>query len=50
MAEKRLYEISVLRPLLILLIVVGHCFAIYSGSWKTPEWLMMEGVFLGLNG
>lgn len=35
MIKSNLYEVSVIRPLLIFCIVVGHSFAPFSGSWKS---------------
>lgn len=32
-----LAEISYYRPILILCILIGHCFAIYSGAWERPN-------------
>ena len=34
MKNSKLNEILLLRPLLILCVIMGHCFAIYNGSWK----------------
>lgn len=31
--NKQLNEILYLRPLLIIGVIIGHCFAIYSGAW-----------------
>lgn len=40
MAEKKLlYEISIIRPLVIFLLVVYHCLCLYTGGWKAPEGL-----------
>lgn len=37
MADKRLlYEISIIRPLVILLLVVYHALCIYTGGWSRP--------------
>ena len=41
--SKQLNEIIFLRPLLIVGVIIGHCFAIYSGAWKNtfgiePVW------------
>ena len=35
--KKLLYEISIIRPVVILLLVVLHSFCIYKGSWPYPE-------------
>ena len=32
-----LNEISIFRPFLILCILIGHCFAVYSGVWEKPD-------------
>lgn len=38
MQEKRLlYEISIIRPLVILLLVVYHCLCLFTGGWRVPE-------------
>lgn len=34
-----LSEVVIIRPILILSIVIGHSFAIYSGSWSIPEYI-----------
>ena len=34
---ENLNEISIYRPLLILCILIGHCFAVYSGAWERPD-------------
>ena len=39
----RLVNIDFLRPLIILLIVVNHVFAIYAGVWESP-WENAENV------
>ena len=31
-----LMEVAMMRPILILCIVIGHSFAIFSGAWPTP--------------
>ncbi len=41
--SKQLNEIIFLRPLLIVGVIIGHCFAIYSGAWENtigiePVW------------
>lgn len=36
MGEKKLvYEVSIIRPLVIFLLVVFHCLCIYSGNWDS---------------
>lgn len=35
--KKLLYEVSIIRPLIIFLLVVLHSFAIYDGQWAVPE-------------
>lgn len=36
MVEKKLvYEVSIIRPLVIFLLVFFHCFCIYNGGWDT---------------
>ncbi len=38
MAEKRiLYEVSIIRPLVISLLVVAHSLTIFNGGWSTPD-------------
>lgn len=38
MGEKKLvYEVSIIRPLVIFLLVVFHCLCIYIGSWDSIE-------------
>ena len=39
----RLVNIDFLRPLIILLIVVNHVFAIYAGVWDSP-WENAENI------
>ncbi len=39
LARKNLDEVSFIRPILILLLVVFHSFAIFSGAWDMPEGL-----------
>ena len=29
-------EVAIMRPILILCIVIGHSFAIFSGAWPNP--------------
>lgn len=35
--KRLLYEVSIIRPLVILLLVVMHSFTMYAGGWKMPE-------------
>lgn len=35
--KKLLYEVSLIRPLVIFLLVVMHAFAIYTGAWEKPD-------------
>lgn len=35
--QKLLYEVSIIRPLIIFLLVVLHCFAPTVGAWPAPE-------------
>lgn len=35
--KKLLYEVSIIRPLVIFLLVVLHAFAFYSGAWDKPD-------------
>jgi len=37
MEKKLLYEVSIIRPLIIFLLVVLHSFTIYGGGWELPE-------------
>ena len=39
MKTSLLPEVIIIRPILILSIVIGHSFAIYSGSWSIPEYI-----------
>ena len=34
--KKLLYEVSIIRPLVILLLVVMHSFTMYDGGWPLP--------------
>lgn len=34
--QTKLKNIELLRPFIVLLIVVNHCFAVYSGVWTSP--------------
>ena len=36
MLDKKLDEVSLIRPFLIVLLVLFHSFAIYSGAWSKP--------------
>ena len=35
--KKLLYEVSIIRPLIIFLLVIMHSFTMYVGGWKFPE-------------
>lgn len=35
--NKTLYEVSLIRPIIITLLVVMHCFTIYNGHWEPIE-------------
>ena len=35
--KKLLYEVSIIRPLIIFLLVVMHSFTMYDGGWPLPE-------------
>ncbi|WP_459186839.1 hypothetical protein ACGE0T_11805 [Parabacteroides sp. APC149_11_2_Y6] len=35
--KEGLNEVYIIRPILILCIVIGHSFAIYSGAWENVE-------------
>ena len=39
MQRNLLGEVVIIRPVLILSIVIGHAFAIYSGAWIAPEYI-----------
>ena len=34
--KKLLYEVSIIRPIVILLLVIMHSFCIYAGAWEMP--------------
>lgn len=36
MNNKLLYEITIIRPLIIFLLLVYHCLCIYTGGWNPP--------------
>ena len=36
-SKKILYEVSIIRPLVILLLVVMHSFSMYGGGWELPK-------------
>ena len=42
-SQTKLQNIELLRPFIVLLIVVNHCFAVYSGVWVSP-WEEMPDV------
>lgn len=35
--KKLVYEVSIIRPLVIFLLVVFHCFCVHSGGWETID-------------
>ena len=35
--KRLLYEVSIIRPLVILLLVVMHSFTMYAGNWSLPD-------------
>lgn len=37
MKRKLLYEVSIIRPLVILLLVIMHSFTMYAGGWLLPD-------------
>ena len=43
---KYLYDIAILRPIIILLVVVYHVFAMYAGIWEPLEGLQSVPVYL----
>ena len=46
MEEKKLvYEVSIIRPLVIFLLVVFHCLCIYIGSWESIENLIRVPIY-----
>lgn len=49
MQKNLLGEIVIIRPILILSIVVGHAFAIYSGAWEAPEDVVHVNLYEKLN-
>ena len=49
MQKNLLGEIVIIRPILILSIVVGHAFAIYSGAWEAPEHVVHVSLYENLN-
>lgn len=49
MSKSRLPEILIIRPLLIICIIVGHCFACYSGSWPPPKDFVMVTQYRYIN-
>lgn len=49
MAEKKLlYEVSIIRPLIIFLLVVLHSFTMYGGGWSLPEGIDEVGAYYWL--
>ena len=52
MKRDHLHEIGIMRAILIVSIVLGHTFAIYSGksaSWYMPYGLQTVGIYKWLN-
>ena len=52
MKRDHLHEIGIMRAILIVSIVLGHTFAIYSGksaSWYMPDGLQTVGIYKWLN-
>ncbi len=46
MAEKKLlYEVSIIRPLIIFLLVVLHSFTMFGGGWSFPEGIHDVGAY-----
>ena len=44
--KKMLDEINLLRPTAIFLILVLHCFTIYSGGWELPEGIERNFIYM----
>jgi len=34
---KRILEVDIIRPIAIILVLLTHCFAIYTGAWHVPS-------------
>lgn len=45
MKKKLLYEISVVRPLIIFLLVVYHSLCVFTGGWTPPEGVPANAVY-----
>ena len=45
MASKNLAEVSIIRPILIVLLVVYHAFIIYRGGWSQPAGFQENTVY-----
>jgi len=45
MNKKNLDEISFMRPILIVLVVLYHAMAIHTGNWSLPEGMQQIGVY-----
>lgn len=41
---KRVLEVDIIRPIAIILVLLTHCFAIYTGAWKAPNNIEVEYV------
>ncbi|MEG2599838.1 MAG: acyltransferase family protein, partial [Muribaculaceae bacterium] len=48
-SKKLLPEVSIVRPILIICIVIGHCFAPYSGAWDLPKNINGETLYSWIN-
>ncbi len=46
--KKLLYEVSIIRPLVIFLLVVMHSFTMYDGGWPLPEGIRAVPVYAWL--
>lgn len=46
-----LMEVAIMRPILILCIVIGHSFAIFSGAWPTPfeDTILESSIYSSVN-
>lgn len=45
MNKKLLYEISIIRPLIIFLLVVYHSLCVFTGGWSPPEGVPANAVY-----
>ena len=43
--KKLLYEVSIIRPIVILLLVIMHSFCIYAGAWGMPTGIEYVAVY-----